>query len=117
MINLLENAGRVAARIGAFGAGFDPEVLSLPGGSFIAVLLWLYAATAANLHRPAPPPALRAAAPYAAAAPCAAAARGGAAPAPRRGLAAAGTIECLAQVEHSDRLLGEGSCATLFCSR
>jgi hypothetical protein len=56
MINLLESAGRVAARIGAFGAGFDPEVLSLPGGSFIAVLLWLYAATAANLHRPAPPP-------------------------------------------------------------
>jgi hypothetical protein len=56
MINLVESAGRVAARIGAFGAGFDPEVLSLPGGSFIAVLLWLYAATAANLHRPAPPP-------------------------------------------------------------
>ncbi|HSY96510.1 MAG TPA: hypothetical protein VK793_12895 [Steroidobacteraceae bacterium] len=55
MINLVESAGRVAARIGAFGAGFDPEVLSLPGGSFIAVLLWLYAATAANLHRPAPP--------------------------------------------------------------
>jgi len=55
MINLLESAGRVAARIQAFGSGFDPEVLSLPGGSFIAVLLWLYAATAANLHRPAPP--------------------------------------------------------------
>jgi hypothetical protein len=55
MINLVESAGRVAARIQAFGAGFDPEVLSLPGGSFIAVLLWLYAATAANLHRPAPP--------------------------------------------------------------
>jgi len=56
MINLVESAGRVAARIQAFGAGFDPEVLSLPGGSFIAVLLWLYAATAANLHRPAPSP-------------------------------------------------------------
>ena len=56
MINLVVSAGRVAARIQAFGAGFDPEVLSLPGGSFIAVLLWLYAATAANLHRPAPPP-------------------------------------------------------------
>ncbi|HEY4971125.1 MAG TPA: hypothetical protein VII35_14585 [Steroidobacteraceae bacterium] len=68
MINLLENAGRVAARIGAFGAGFDPEVLSLPGGSFIAVLLWLYAATAANLHRPAPPP--RPVAPQAATRPC-----------------------------------------------
>jgi hypothetical protein len=70
MINLVESAGRVAARIGAFGAGFDPEVLSLPGGSFIAVLLWLYAATAANLHlhRPAPPP--RPVAPLAASRPC-----------------------------------------------
>ena len=53
-MNLLENAGRVAALIQSIGAGFDPEVLSLPGGSFIAVLLWLYAAAAANLHR-APP--------------------------------------------------------------
>jgi hypothetical protein len=69
MINLVESAGRVAARIGAFGAGFDPEVLSLPGGSFIAVLLWLYAATAANLHRHAPPP-LPAPAPLAAPRPC-----------------------------------------------
>ena len=55
MINFIESAGRVAARIQVIGAGFDPEVLSLPGGSFIAVLLWLYAAAAANLHR-APPP-------------------------------------------------------------
>jgi hypothetical protein len=56
------SAGRVAARIQAIGAGFDPEVLSLPGGSLIAVLLWLYAATVASLHRAPPQPPVAAAA-------------------------------------------------------
>jgi hypothetical protein len=54
MINLMEGAARVAARIQALGAGFDPEVLSLPGGGLIALLWWLYAATVANGHRAAP---------------------------------------------------------------
>ena len=48
------SAGRIAARIQAIGAGFDPEILSLPGGSFIAVVLWLYAGAAATVHRAAP---------------------------------------------------------------
>jgi hypothetical protein len=55
MINLMEGAARVAARIQAVGAGFDPEVLSLPGGGVIAVLWWLHAAMVANGHRAAPP--------------------------------------------------------------
>jgi hypothetical protein len=54
MINLMESAGRVAARIQAIGAGFDPEVLSLPGGGFIALLWWIYAAAVATGHRAAP---------------------------------------------------------------
>jgi hypothetical protein len=54
MINLMESAGRVAARIQAIGAGFDPEVLSLPGGGLIALLWWLYAAAVAKGHRAAP---------------------------------------------------------------
>ncbi|HEV7613541.1 MAG TPA: hypothetical protein VGO37_16805 [Steroidobacteraceae bacterium] len=55
MINFIESsAGRIAARIQAIGAGFDPEVLSLPGGSLIAAFLWLYASAMATLkHRPA----------------------------------------------------------------
>jgi hypothetical protein len=54
MTNFIESsAGRVAARIQEIGSGFDPEVLSLPGGSLIAVLLWLCAAAAAGLHRAA----------------------------------------------------------------
>jgi hypothetical protein len=39
------SAGRIAARIQKIGVSFDPEVLSLPGGSIIAALLWLYAST------------------------------------------------------------------------
>jgi hypothetical protein len=61
MMNFIESsAGRIAARIQSIGGGFDPEVLSLPGGSIIAILLWLYAAsTLVTLHRapPQPPPA------------------------------------------------------------
>jgi hypothetical protein len=56
MINFMESAGRVAARIQAIGAGFDPEVLSLPGGGLIALLWWLYAAMVANGHRAATRP-------------------------------------------------------------
>ena len=48
------NAGRIAAQIHNVGASFDPEVLSLPGGSIIAVLLWLYASTRLTLKRGAP---------------------------------------------------------------
>jgi hypothetical protein len=34
----------LAARIQSIAARFDPEVLQWPGGGFIAVFLWLYAA-------------------------------------------------------------------------
>jgi hypothetical protein len=56
--NFIESsAGRIAARIQSIGGSFDPEVLSLPGGSIIAILLWLYAAsTVAALHRDPPQP-------------------------------------------------------------
>jgi hypothetical protein len=50
-MNLMESsAGRIAARIQQIGASFDPEVLALPGGSVIAVCMWLYG-NAANLKR------------------------------------------------------------------
>jgi len=45
------SAGRIAAQIHNIGGSFDPEVLSLPGGSIIAVLLWLYAGTRMTLKR------------------------------------------------------------------
>jgi predicted NBD/HSP70 family sugar kinase len=48
------SAGRLAAGIQTIGASFDPEVLSLPGGSIIAVGLWLYTRTMLTLHRGAP---------------------------------------------------------------
>jgi hypothetical protein len=54
MINFIESgAGRIAARMQSIGVGFDPEVLSLPGGSIIAVCLWLYASTVVALKRDA----------------------------------------------------------------
>ena len=58
MMNFIESsAGRIAARIQTIGSSFDPEVLSLPGGSIIAILLWLYAArTMAALNRAQPRP-------------------------------------------------------------
>ena len=58
MMNFIESsAGRIAARIQSIGGSFDPEVLSLPGGSIIAVLLWLYAAsTVVSLNRAPPRP-------------------------------------------------------------
>jgi hypothetical protein len=52
MMNFIESsAGRIAARIQSIGVSFDPEVLSLPGGSVIAAFLWLYASTALTLKR------------------------------------------------------------------
>jgi hypothetical protein len=54
MINFIESsAGRIAARIQSIGGSFDPEVLSLPGGSIIAVCLWLYASTVVSMKRSA----------------------------------------------------------------
>jgi hypothetical protein len=54
MMNFIESsAGRIAARIQSIGVGFDPEVLSLPGGSAIALFLWLYASTVMSLKRSA----------------------------------------------------------------
>ena len=56
MKNFIESsAGRIAARIQSVGGSFDPEVLSLPGGSIIAVLLWLYAASTVVVLNRAPP--------------------------------------------------------------
>lgn len=49
------SAGRIAARIQSIGGSFDPEVLSLPGGSIIAVGLWLYARARVTLKREARP--------------------------------------------------------------
>jgi hypothetical protein len=40
---LESGAARIVAGIQRVGASFDFEVLSLPGGSAIAALLWLYA--------------------------------------------------------------------------
>jgi len=56
MMNFIESsAGRIAARMQSIGGGFDPEVLSLPGGSIIAIVLWLYAASMlVALHRTPP---------------------------------------------------------------
>jgi hypothetical protein len=58
MMNFIEsNAGRIAARIQSIGSSLDPEVLSLPGGSIIAIVLWLYAASSlAALNRTPPRP-------------------------------------------------------------
>jgi len=54
MMNFIESsAGRIAARIQNIGVSFDPEVLSLPGGSAIAVFLWLYASAMVTLKRAA----------------------------------------------------------------
>jgi hypothetical protein len=48
---IVSSAGRIAAGIQAVGTGFDPEVLSLPGGTIIAAGLWLYAHTMPALKR------------------------------------------------------------------
>lgn len=65
MMNFIESsAGRIANRIHSVGTAFDPEVLALPGGSLIALVLWAYksivlstrgaAARAAKSALPAP---------------------------------------------------------------
>lgn len=55
MKQLIESgAARIAAGIQSAGASFDFEVLSLPGGSVIAVLLWLYASAMASVRRAVP---------------------------------------------------------------
>ncbi len=60
MMNFVESsAGWIAARIQTIGAGFDPEVLSLPGGSIIAAFLWLYAGAALRMKRGVPRQAAR----------------------------------------------------------
>ena len=52
MMNFIEsNGARIAAWIQAIGVGFDPEVLSLPGGSFIAAFLWLQTSALMTLKR------------------------------------------------------------------
>jgi len=52
MINFIaSSAGRIAARIQSIGGSFDPEVLSLPGGSIIAVCLWLYSSSVVSMKR------------------------------------------------------------------
>jgi hypothetical protein len=51
------SAGRIAAQIQSFGANFDPEILSLPGGSLIAVALWAYSSTSSTFRRARPPKA------------------------------------------------------------
>lgn len=57
MKQLIESgAARIAAGIQSVGANFDFEVLSLPGGSVIAVLLWLYASAMSTLKRAVPKP-------------------------------------------------------------
>jgi hypothetical protein len=48
------SAGRIAARMQTFGGSFDPEVLSLPGGTIIAILLCLYASAMLSLNRAKP---------------------------------------------------------------
>lgn len=47
-------AARIAAGMQSVGANFDYEVLSLPGGTWLAVLLWVYASTLAAAKRVAP---------------------------------------------------------------
>jgi hypothetical protein len=52
MMNFIESsAGRIATGIQSIGAGFDPEVLSLPGGSVIALAMWIYAGIAHSVER------------------------------------------------------------------
>jgi hypothetical protein len=47
------STSRIAAGIQAVGTSFDPELLSLPGGTMIAVGLWMYARTVLALKRSA----------------------------------------------------------------
>ena len=52
MRQLIESgAARIAAGMQNVGANFDFELLSLPGGSLMAVVLWLYTNTVATVAR------------------------------------------------------------------
>jgi hypothetical protein len=43
MKSLMESyTARFAASVHRFGSSIDPEILMLPGGSLIALALWLY---------------------------------------------------------------------------
>ena len=53
MKQLMQRAAtRIAVAIQAAGANVDLEVLSLPGGSVFAVVLWLYATAVAGSRCP-----------------------------------------------------------------
>jgi hypothetical protein len=55
MMNFIESsAGRIAARMQTVGGSFNPDVLSLPGGTIIAVLLCLYASAMFSMNRAQP---------------------------------------------------------------
>jgi len=55
MMHFIESsAGRIAARIQTVGGSFNAEVLSLPGGTIIAVLLCLYASAMFSMSRAQP---------------------------------------------------------------
>ena len=57
MMNFIESsAGRIAARMQTVGGSFNPEVLSLPGGTIIAVLQCLYASAMFSMNRAQPRP-------------------------------------------------------------
>lgn len=52
MLSFIESsAGRIADRIQSIGTAFDPEVLALPGGSVIALVLWAYTNIALTTQR------------------------------------------------------------------
>jgi hypothetical protein len=51
---LESGAAQIGVRIQSIGVNFDPEVLSLPGGTAIAVILWLCTSTMVALKRCAP---------------------------------------------------------------
>ena len=54
MSNFIESSsGRIASLVQSIGANFDPEVLSLPGGSLIAVALWAYGTARVSIARAA----------------------------------------------------------------
>jgi hypothetical protein len=51
---LESGAAQIGVRIQSIGVNFDPDVLSLPGGTAIAVILWLCTGTMVALKRCAP---------------------------------------------------------------
>jgi hypothetical protein len=56
MRHLIETSvARMGATIHHFGANLDYEVLSLPGGSIIALLMWLYGSAKDSIAHPFSP--------------------------------------------------------------